>query len=119
MITRKAYGGAYDVLGSKHVRADVNLAWPSAEIAVMGPQGAINVIFRDEILKSKNPEQTRKRLVDDYRDKFSNPYVAAEKGYLDDVISPSETRPVLIKYFEAVKTKREARPPRKHGNIPL
>ena len=119
VITRKAYGGAYDVLGSKHVRADVNLAWPSAEIAVMGPQGAINVIFRDEILKSKNPEQTRKRLVDDYRDKFSNPYVAAEKGYLDDVISPSETRPVLIKYFEAVKTKREARPPRKHGNIPL
>ena len=119
VITRKAYGGAYDVLGSKHVRADVNLAWPSAEIAVMGPQGAINVIFRDEILKSKNPEQTRKRLVDDYRDKFSNPYVAAEKGYLDDVISPSETRPVLIKYFEAIKTKREARPPRKHGNIPL
>src|SRR5213593_1416923 len=119
VIVRKAYGGAYDVLGSKHIRADVNLAWPSAEIAVMGPQGAINVIFRDEILKSKNPEQTRKRLVDDYRDKFSNPYVAAEKGYLDDVISPSETRPVLIKYFEAVKTKREARPPRKHGNIPL
>src|SRR5881296_3680094 len=119
VIVRKAYGGAYDVLGSKHIRADVNLAWPSAEIAVMGPQGAINVIFRDEILKSKNPEQTRKRLVDDYRDKFANPYVAAEKGYLDDVISPSETRPVLIKYFEAIKTKREARPPRKHGNIPL
>ena len=119
VITRKAYGGAYDVLGSKHVRADVNLAWPSAEIAVMGPQGAINVIFRDEISKSKDPEQTRTRLVEDYRKKFSNPYIAAEKGYLDDVIEPSETRPVLIKYLEAVKTKREARPPRKHGNIPL
>lgn len=119
VITRKAYGGAYDVLGSKHVRADVNLAWPSAEIAVMGPQGAINIIFRDEISKSKEPDKTRQRLVDDYKDKFSNPYVAAGKGYLDDVISPSETRPVLIKYFEAVKTKREARPPRKHGNIPL
>ncbi len=119
IITGKAYGGAYDGVGGKHVRADVNLAWPSAEIAVMGPQGAINVIFRDEISKSKNPEQTRKRLVEDYRDKFSNPYVAAEKGYLDDVIAPSETRPVLIKYFEAIRTKREARPPRKHGNIPL
>ena len=119
VITRKAYGGAYDVLGSKHVRADVNLAWPSAEIAVMGPQGAINIIFRDEISKSKKPEQTRTRLVEDYRNKFSNPYVAAEKGYLDDVIEPSETRAVLIKYLEAVRTKREARPPRKHGNIPL
>ena len=119
VITRKAYGGAYDVLGSKHVRADVNLAWPSAEIAVMGPQGATNIIFRDEISKSKNPDQTRARLVEDYRDKFSNPYVAAEKGYLDDVISPSETRSVLIKYFDAIKTKRESRPPRKHGNIPL
>jgi len=119
IITRKAYGGAYDVLGSKHVRADVNLAWPSAEIAVMGPQGAINIIFRDELSKSKNPEQTRNRLVRDYREKFSSPYVAAEKGYLDDVIAPSETRPTLIKYLEAVRTKREARPPRKHGNIPL
>jgi propionyl-CoA carboxylase beta subunit len=119
VITRKAYGGAYDVLGSKHVRADVNLAWPSAEIAVMGPQGAINVIFREEISKSKNPEQTRSHLVKDYQDKFSNPYIAAEKGYLDDVIEPKETRQVLIKYLEAVRTKREARPPRKHGNIPL
>ncbi len=119
VITRKAYGGAYDVLGSKHVRADVNLAWPSAEIPVMGPEGAINIIFRNEISSSKDPEKTRVQLVQEYRTKFSNPYVAAEKGYLDDVIEPSETRPVLVKYLEAVKTKREARPPRKHGNIPL
>jgi len=119
VITRKAYGGAYDVLGSKHVRADVNLAWPSAEIAVMGPEGAINIIFRNEISRSKDPERTRVQLVQEYRTKFSNPYVAAEKGYLDDVIEPSETRPVLVKYLEAVKTKREVRPPRKHGNIPL
>ncbi len=119
VIIRKAYGGAYDVLGSKHIRADVNLAWPSAEIAVMGPEGAINVIFRNEIANSKDPDKTRTRLVQDYRDKFANPYVAAEKGYLDDVIKPSETRTVLIKYLETVKNKREARPPRKHGNIPL
>src|SRR5712692_7679951 len=119
VITRKAYGGAYDVLGSKHVRADVNLAWPSAEIAVMGPEGAINIIFRNEISSSNDPEKTRVQLVQEYRTKFSNPYVAAEKGYLDDVIEPSETRPVLVKYLEAVKTKREVRPPRKHGNIPL
>ncbi len=119
IIIRKAYGGAYDVLGSKHIRADVNLAWPSAEIAVMGPEGAINVIYRDEIAKSRDAEKTRTELVQEYRDKFANPYVAAEKGYLDDVIEPKETRPVLIKYLEAVKNKREARPPRKHGNIPL
>src|SRR5712692_8024819 len=119
VVTRKAYGGAYDVLGSKHIRADVNLAWPSAEIAVMGPEGAINVIFRNEISSSNDPEKTRVQLVQEYRTKFSNPYVAAEKGYLDDVIEPSETRPVLVKYLEAVKTKREVRPPRKHGNIPL
>jgi len=119
VIVRKAYGGAYDVLGSKHIRADANLAWPSAEIAVMGPEGAINIIFRDEITKSKDPERTRVKLVQEYREKFANPYIAAERGYLDDVIQPSETRPVLIKYLEAVSTKREARPPRKHGNIPL
>lgn len=119
VIIRKAYGGAYDVLGSKHIRADVNLAWPSAEIAVMGPEGAINVIFRNEIDDSKDPDKTRTHLVREYREKFANPYVAAERGYLDDVIRPSETRTVLIKYLEAVKNKREARPPRKHGNIPL
>ena len=119
IIVRKAYGGAYDVLGSKHIRADVNLAWPSAEIAVMGPDGAINIIFRNEIANAKNQESEKKRLVKEYREKFSNPYVAAGRGYIDDVIEPSETRDVLIKYLEAVKTKRETRPPRKHGNIPL
>jgi len=119
VIIRKAYGGAYDVLGSKHIRADANLAWPSAEIAVMGPEGAINIIFRDEITKSKDPEKTKVKLVQEYREKFANPYIAAERGYLDDVIQPSETRAVLMRYLEAVSTKREARPPRKHGNIPL
>ena len=119
VIIRKAYGGAYDVLGSKHIRADVNLAWPSAEIAVMGPEGAINIIFRSEISGSKNPEKTRAQLVQDYRRKFANPYIAAGRGYLDDVIQPSETREILIKYLETIGTKRETRPPRKHGNIPL
>jgi len=119
IIIRKAYGGAYDVLGSKHIRADVNLAWPSAEIAVMGPEGAINIIFRDELGKARDQTAKRKELVQSYRDKFANPYIAAERGYLDDVIQPSDTREVLIKYLEILKTKREARPPRKHGNIPL
>ena len=119
IIIRKAYGGAYDVLGSKHIRADVNLAWPSAEIAVMGPEGAINIIFREELDTAKNQEAKRKELVRSYREKFANPYIAAEHGYLDDVIEPSQTREVLIDYLDALKTKREARPPRKHGNIPL
>ena len=119
IIIRKAYGGAYDVLGSKHIRADANFAWPSAEIAVMGPEGAINIIFRDELAKSRNPAAKRTELAQMYREKFANPYVAAERGYLDDVIEPSDTREVLIKYLESLKTKREARPPRKHGNIPL
>ncbi len=119
IIIRKAYGGAYDVLGSKHIRADANFAWPSAEIAVMGPEGAINIIFRDELAKSKDPSAKRKELVKSYREKFANPYVAAERGYLDDVIEPSDTREVLVNYLELLKTKREARPPRKHGNIPL
>ncbi|HMB67643.1 MAG TPA: acyl-CoA carboxylase subunit beta [Candidatus Bathyarchaeia archaeon] len=119
VIVRKAYGGAYDVLGSKHIRADVNLAWPSAEIAVMGPDAAINIIFRNEIAKAKDATTEKRKLVMEYREKFSNPYIAAGRGYVDDVIEPSETREVLIKYLESVKTKREARPPRKHGNIPL
>jgi len=107
------------VLGSKHIRADVNLAWPSAEIAVMGPDAAINIIFRNEIAKAKDTVAEKRKLVKEYREKFSNPYIAAGRGYVDDVIEPSETREVLIKYLESVKTKREARPPRKHGNIPL
>ena len=119
IIIRKAYGGAYDVLGSKHIRADANFAWPSAEIAVMGPEGAINIIFRDQLAKSKDPKTKRRELVESYREKFANPYIAAERGYLDDVIEPSETRAVLINYMESLKSKREARPPRKHGNIPL
>ncbi len=119
VIVRKAYGGAYDVLGSKHIRADVNLAWPSAEIAVMGPDAAINIIFRNEIAQAEDVANEKRRLTKEYREKFSNPYVAAGRTYIDDVIEPSETREVLIKYLEAVKTKREQRPPRKHGNIPL
>src|SRR5881296_1865441 len=119
IIIRKAYGGAYDVLGSKHIRADLNLAWPSAEIAVMGPEGAINIIFREELEKARNSEAKTQELVTSYREKFANPYIAAERGYIDDVIEPSKTREVLINYLEALKTKREGRPPRKHGNIPL
>jgi propionyl-CoA carboxylase beta chain len=119
VIIRKAYGGAYDVLGSKHIRADANLAWPSAEIAVMGPEAAINIIFRQEIAKAKDKEKERAQLATDYRKKFANPYIAAEHGYVDDVIKPSETRSVLIRYMNLLRTKREARPPRKHGNIPL
>jgi propionyl-CoA carboxylase beta chain len=119
VIVRKAYGGAYDVMGSKHLRADVNYAWPGAEIAVMGPQGAINIIFRDEIAKAKDPSEKRKELTAEYRAKFANPYIAAQKGYIDDVIKPSETRPKLITALEMLTDKRESRPARKHGNIPL
>jgi propionyl-CoA carboxylase beta chain len=119
VILRKAYGGAYDVMGSKHSGGDVNLAWPTAEIAVMGPQGAINIIFRKEIAKAKDPEQMRKKLTMEYREKFANPYIAAEKGYIDDVIEPAETRPKLITALEMLVTRREPRPPKKHANIPL
>jgi len=106
-------------MGSKHHGADVNYAWPTAEIAVMGPQGAINIIFRKEIAKAKDPDQKRKELTAQYRAKFANPYVAAEKGYIDDVIKPAETRPKLITALEMLLDKRESRPPRKHGNIPV
>ena len=119
VILRKAYGGAYDVMGSKHSGADINLAWPTAEIAVMGPEGAINIIFRREIAKAEDPEAMRRKLVAEYRRKFANPYVAAQRGYIDDVIEPSETRPRLISALEMLLDKREARPPKKHGNIPL
>jgi acetyl-CoA carboxylase carboxyltransferase component len=119
VITRKAYGGAYDVMSSKHVRGDINIAWPTAEIAVMGPEGAINIIFRDMIKKSPDPDETRKKLIAEYREKFANPYIAAEKGYIDLVIEPSETRLTLIKALEITKTKRDKLPPKKHGNIPL
>ncbi len=119
VITRKAYGGAYDVMCSKHIRADFNLAWPSAEIAVMGPDGAVNIVFRKELDEAKDPEARRRELVADYREKFASPYIAAQRGYVDDVIEPKETRPRLISALEACATKREGRPPKKHGNIPL
>jgi propionyl-CoA carboxylase beta chain len=121
VITRKAYGGAYDVMGSKHLRADVNLAWPTAEIAVMGAQGAVNIVFRKE-LASVGPEDAeakRAELVEDYTSHFATPYIAAERGYVDAVIAPSETRTRLIRALRQLRTKRESLPPKKHGNIPL
>lgn len=119
VITRKAYGGAYDVMNSKHIRADINFAWPNAEIAVMGPQGAVNIIFRKELAKAENPEKRREELIKEYRKKFASPYIAAQRGYIDDVIEPQETRPILINALESLLNKRESRPAKKHGNIPL
>ena len=119
LITRKAYGGAYDVMSSKHIRGDVNLAWPSAEIAVMGPEGAVNIIFRKELSKSKDPDKKRVELVKEYREKFANPYIAASRGYIDDVIEPSTTRTRLINALEMLSNKRDKNPRKKHGNIPL
>jgi acetyl-CoA carboxylase carboxyltransferase component len=119
VITRKAYGGAYDVMCSKHIRADYNVAWPTAEIAVMGPQGAVKIVSRDEIAKAIDPGARATELVDEYVERFANPYIAAERGYLDDVIDPAETRPTLISALEMLKTKRVTRPARRHGNIPL
>ena len=119
VITRKAYGGAYDVMSSKHIRGDVNLAYPTAEIAVMGPDGAVNILFKKEIEKSQAPAKKRKELQDDYREKFANPYRAAELGYVDEVIDPAMTRLRLIRSFEMLANKRQSNPPRKHSNIPL
>jgi len=119
VITRKAYGGAYDVMSSKHIRGDYNVAWPSAELAVMGPDGAVNIIFRKELEKAKDPVKRKAELVAEYREKFANPYIAAERGYLDDVIEPKETRPRLINALEMLNNKRDANPAKKHGNIPL
>lgn len=119
VITRKAYGGAYCVMSSKHIRGDVNLAWPSAEIAVMGPDGAVNIIFRKELSEADDPAIRKLELVQEYRDKFANPFVAAERGYIDDVILPRETRPRLINALEMLQNKRDANPAKKHGNIPL
>jgi propionyl-CoA/long-chain acyl-CoA carboxylase carboxyl transferase subunit len=119
VITRKAYGGAYDVMGSKHLRADVNLAWPTAEIAVMGAQGAANILYRHEIAGAVDPEARRKELIADYEDHFANPYIAAERGYIDGVIRPSSTRRELVRALRLLRTKRESLPPKKHGNIPL
>jgi len=119
VITRKAYGGAYDVMSSKHIRADANFAWPTAEIAVMGAEGAVNIVYRKEVESAADPEAERRRLIDEYNAQFANPYVAAELGYLDDVIRPRETRPRLIAALESLATKRQSLPKKKHGNIPL
>ena len=119
VITRKAYGGAYDVMSSKHIRADFNFAWPTAEVAVMGPEGAVNIVFRRELADAADAEARREELIADYKERFANPYAAAERGYVDDVIEPRRTRPVLIDALETALTKREERPQRKHGNIPL
>ncbi|HVO44100.1 MAG TPA: acyl-CoA carboxylase subunit beta [Aggregatilineales bacterium] len=119
VITRKAYGGAYCVMSSKHIRGDLNFAWPTAEIAVMGPDGAVNIIFRREIANAADPVAKKAELVEMYREKFANPYVAASRGYIDDVIMPSETRPRLINGLEMLKNKRDSNPAKKHGNIPL
>ncbi len=119
VITRKAYGGAYCVMSSKHTRCDINYAWPSAEIAVMGPEGAVNIVFRKELGEGNNQEETRKRLVEEYRDKFASPYIAAQMGYVDEVIEPRETRSKLIRALEMLRHKRDTNPPKKHGNIPL
>jgi propionyl-CoA carboxylase beta chain len=119
VITRKAYGGAYDVMSSKHIRGDLNLAWPTAEIAVMGPEGAVNVLYRDELAAAKDADAERTRLVADYVERFANPYVAASRGYIDDVIEPRETRPRLIAGLRALAGKRDTNPRKKHGNMPL
>ncbi len=119
VITRKAYGGAYIVMSSKHIRGDINFAWPTAEIAVMGPDGAVSIVFRKELDKASDPVKRKAELVTEYREKFANPFIAAERGFLDDVIEPKETRPRLINALEMLENKREANPPKKHGNIPL
>ncbi len=119
VITRKAYGGAYCVMASKHIRADVNYAWPTAEIAVMGPEGAVDIVYKRELEQAKNKEQMRQEKVQEFRDRFANPYVAAERGYVDAVIQPRETRRRLIQALEMLANKRDKNPPKKHGNIPL
>jgi propionyl-CoA carboxylase beta chain len=119
VITRKAYGGAYDVMSSKHIRGDFNVAWPTAEIAVMGPKGAVEILFRKEISESKDEEAATEAKIEEYREMFAHPYIAAGRGYLDDIIDPRDTRPTLIAALESLQTKRDKNPPKKHGNIPL
>jgi propionyl-CoA carboxylase beta chain len=119
VITRKAYGGAYVVMSSKHTRADVNFAYPTAEIAVMGPDGAVSIVFRNELRDAADPAARRVELEADYREKFANPFKAAELGYIDEVIKPEETRAKIIRSLEMLANKRDTNPPKKHGNIPL
>ena len=119
VITRKAYGGAYDVMSSKHIRGDVNLAWPTAEIAVMGPKGAVEILFKKEIAEAPDPVAALDQRVAEYAEKFANPYVAASRGYVDDIIDPRDTRPRLIDSLDTLAGKRDTNPKKKHGNIPL
>jgi propionyl-CoA carboxylase beta chain len=119
VITRKAYGGAYCVMASKHIRTDVNYAWPTAEIAVMGPEGAVDIVYKRELDRAENRVETRQKKIEEFRDRFANPYVAAERGYVDAVIQPRETRKKLVQALEMLETKRDKNPPKKHGNIPL
>jgi propionyl-CoA carboxylase beta subunit len=119
VITRKAYGGAYDVMSSKHIRGDLNLAWPSAEIAVMGPKGAVEILFKDEIAAAGDPDAEARRRAEEYTNTFANPYRAAARGFVDDVIDPRDTRPRLINALRMLRTKRDTNPKKKHGNIPL
>ena len=119
VITRKAYGGAYDVMGSKHLGGDVNLAWPTAQIAVMGAQGAVGILYRRELAAAADPDALRRQKTAEYEDTLANPYIAAERGYLDAVIRPAETRAAVTRALISLRTKRETLPPKKHGNIPL
>jgi acetyl-CoA carboxylase carboxyltransferase component len=119
VVTRKAYGGAYCVMSSKHIRGDLNLAWPTAEIAVMGPEGAVSIIFRKELAEAEDPDKRKAELVAEYRTKFAHPYISASRGYIDDVIEPRFTRPNLINALEMLSNKRDSNPAKKHGNIPL
>jgi acetyl-CoA carboxylase carboxyltransferase component len=119
VLTRKAYGGGYIVMGSKHLRTDINYAWPTAEIAVMGPEGAVNVIHREAIRNAADGDAKRAELIQEYKDMTANPYVAASRGIIDDVIDPAETRIKVIRSFEMLQDKRDTLPPKKHGNIPL
>jgi acetyl-CoA carboxylase carboxyltransferase component len=119
VVTRKTYGGAYCVMSSKHIRGDFNIAWPTAEIAVMGPEGAVNIIFRKELAQLEKPDARKAELVAEYREQFANPYIAAARGYIDDVVEPRETRPRLINALQMLQRKRDENPPKKHGNIPL
>jgi propionyl-CoA carboxylase beta chain len=119
VITRKAYGGAYCVMASKHIRTDVNYAWPTAEIAVMGPEGAVDIVYKRELEHAANREEVRQQKIDEFRERFANPYVAADRGFVDAVIQPRETRKKLIQALEMLETKRDKNPPKKHGNIPL
>jgi propionyl-CoA carboxylase beta chain len=119
VITRKAYGGAYCVMASKHIRTDVNYAWPTAEIAVMGPEGAVDIVYKRELDAAGNREQVRSEKIEEFRDRFANPYVAADRGFVDAIIQPRETRKKLIQALAMLENKRDKNPPKKHGNIPL